>query len=224
MKKDWLIKTLALGIVILFIGVSCSSAIPVDTKTPIINNQSEENNSYIAPNIHLDKFNLPMLKKSLKYFRKSVYYDVEIEKILKEISNIIEFKGEVNSKDIENILINNKIKSIDVYTKCNISGISNPGYALTIPFLLPEILFFLISWSIPIIIGFGGILKWVAFWGNPITNIKITVGPTNYNSPHKGFAFGFFGSGFVSSGSGIPEEGPFWLSINGRALIVFVRT
>jgi len=89
---------------------------------------------------------------------------------------------------------------------------------------LPEILFFLISWSIPIIIGFGGILKWVAFLGNPITDIKITVGPTNYTCPHKGYAFGFFGSGYVSSGTGIPEEGPFWLSINGQALIVFVRT
>jgi hypothetical protein len=222
MEKRWLIKPFTLSIAILFIGISFQPVFAIETKKS--NNQSGCNKSYIDPNINLKKINLPILKRSLNYFRNSDHFDFEIGKILKEIISLIEIKGDVNSKDIENILFNNKIVSIDVYTKCNISGISNPGYAFTIPFLLPEFLFFLIRWWIPIFIGIGGFLKWVAFYGTPITDIKISVNSTNYTSPHKGYAFGFFGVGHVWQGSGIPEEGPFWLSISGRALIAFVRT
>jgi len=35
MKKEWLVKALALGVVVLFVSVSCSSAISVDNKTSI---------------------------------------------------------------------------------------------------------------------------------------------------------------------------------------------
>jgi len=224
MKKELVIKTCVLGIVVLFICVSFQPVLAIDTKSSVINNNSEKNKSYIDPNIHLKRTNLPLLKRSLENFKNSNFYDFEIEKILKEIINIIEIRGEANSKDIENILLNNKIASIDVYTKCNISGISNPGYAFTAPFFLPEILFFLIRWWIPIFIGIGGLLIWGALYCSPITDIEITVGSTNYTSPHSGFAFVFFGIGHVWPGSGIPEEGPFWLTINGCALIVFVRT
>lgn len=60
MKKDWLVKTLALGVVVLFIGVSCSSAISVDTKTSkssSIDSDKENPNKNIlnGPDLKIEK-------------------------------------------------------------------------------------------------------------------------------------------------------------------------
>ena len=140
MKKEWLIETLALGIVVLFIGVSCSSAVSVDTKTSVINNQSEENKSYVDPNIHLTKTNLPMLKRSFSYFRNSNYYDAEIGKVMEQIIKLIEFKGSVNSEDVENILINSGIISLKIHANCKIEGYALSGGAFTIPLLFLNVL------------------------------------------------------------------------------------
>jgi hypothetical protein len=221
MKDNWIKKGLVFAVIILFIGVSCSSAISVDTKTSVINNQSEKNKPYVDPNIHLTRTNLPILKRSFKYFKNSNFYDAGIGKVMEQIINLIEFKGEVNSKDVENILINNGITSIDVYNNCKIVGKAIDGAGRVFPLLLFE--FATWSWSHGHemkLIGIGGYLRWGA-WILDVSypDINITVGSTSYTNPHTGEAFGFFGRGYV-------EFFPFdtWLHLNGRASIVFVRT
>ncbi len=73
-KQNLLSKTLTLGIIILFIGVSYSSAISIETELFIVNNKSEEDfdcqeisNSYL---VKLDRmFNrLEVYTKILKFF------------------------------------------------------------------------------------------------------------------------------------------------------------
>jgi hypothetical protein len=219
MKKEWLIKTLALGIVVLFIGISCSSAISVDTKTSVINNQNIENKSYVDPNIHLTKTNLPMLKRSFNYFRNSNFYDVEIGKVMEQIIKLIEFKGSVNSEDVENILINSDVAPIDIYTDCKIVGNACAGHAITIPLLFLSVitLFFLFF-------GIGGILFWNAHY--PRTgwcDIEITVGSWVYKGEHNGYAFGFFGWGYREFNVDPYFEDELKI-VRGHASIVFVRT
>jgi hypothetical protein len=218
MKREWLVKTLALGIIVLFIGVSCSSAISVDTKTSVINNQSEENKSYVDPNIHLDKSNLPILKRSFNYFKNSNQYDVEIGKVMEQIIKLIESKGSVNSEDVENILINSNVAPIDIYTDCKIVGHARTGVAITIPLLFLNVLTFFF-----LFFGIGGILYWNACYpsnGNP--DIEITVGSTVYEGEHKGYAFGFFGWGYRQ----LPATQHSVVSLNimrGHASIVFIH-
>jgi hypothetical protein len=197
MKKEWLVKTLALGIVVLFIGVSCSSAVSVDTKTSVINNQNIENKSYVDPNIHLTKTNLPMLKRSFSYFRNSNYYDAEIGKVMEQIIKLIEFKGSVNSEDVENILINSDVAPINIHIFCKINGEGSPGIAWVFPFLLLEFLsLFLRGFGYIDFFGFGGFLYWVA-GGNPGYSTYIIVGKKTYTVFHKGYAFGYFGCGYI---------------------------
>jgi hypothetical protein len=224
-KKEWLVKTLALGIVVLFIGVSCSSAISVDTKTPVINNQNEENKSYVDPNIHLTRTNLPMLKRSFHYFRNSDYYDAEIGKVMEQIIKLIEFKGSVNSEDVENILINNEITSININTFCMIIGHARKGEAIVFPLFFIELLTEILSGlEIITIIGIGGILHWVADYAYFNIDIEIKVGSKIYMTPHKGFAFGFYGVGYMDNLFPFPTIWEPILHISGIALIVFVRT
>ena len=220
-------KVLSFAIILLFIGVSCSSAISVENKTPVVNNQSEENKSYVDPNIHLNRHDLPMLKRSFNYFSNSDYYDAEIEKVMEQIINLIELKGEINSNDVENILIISGIAHIDIYTKCYIGGYASFGIAYTVPLLLFEILvMFMLGFMNFIFIGIGGFLHWNAYadeYDNYDINIDIINKDTSktYTTPHKGFAFGFFGVGYVD------VDIPFGLSFNFvycHASIVFVRT
>ena len=221
MKKEWLVKTLALGIVVLFISISFSSAISVENKTSIINSQSENNKSYVDPNIHLDKSNLPILKRSFKNFKNSNHYDAEIGKVMEQIIKLIESKGSVNSEDVENILINNDVSSIDIHVFCRIvgEGEGEDATAWVFPFLFLEIL------SLPLTIfiywvffSIGGFLTWKVDWyGN------IRVGSKIYTGAHRGYAFGYFGIGLVDPpiwGGGYLTYVHFY---PGFALIAFVK-
>ena len=218
MKKEWLVKTLALVVVFLFISVSCSSAISVDTKTSVINNQYEENKSYVDPNIYLDRSDLPRLKRSLDYFKNSNQYDVEIGKVMEQIIKLIESKGSVISEDVENILINSNVAPIDIYTDCKIVGHARTGVAISIPLLFLTILTFFF-----LFFGIGGILYWSAYYpryGSP--DIEITVGSTVYEGEHKGYAFGFFGWGYRQ----LPATQYSDIQLNimrGHASIVFIH-
>jgi len=214
MQNNIIEKVLVFGIIILFIGASISSAISIETKTSIFNNQNRNYKLYIDPNIQLKRINLPILKKSLDDFRNSGYNDVEIEKLLEEIINLIEFKGEINSIDVENILIESEISSINIYTICKIAGHSHEGVAITFP-----LSFFTILEHI--IIGIGGFLYWEANYPDyESPDIDITVGSTTYTNHHTGFAFGFFGVGTIR----VLDWFDCILYIIGLASIVFVRT
>jgi len=219
MKKEWLVKTLAMGIVVLFIGVSCSSAISPGTKIPVINNHSENNKSYVDPNIYLDRSDLPRLKRSLDYFRNSDFYDVEIGKILEEIIDRIEIKGKVDSEDIEEILVNSGISSADVFANCKIRGFAQGGKGYVYPLQKFQVLTQYILLFSQRIIGIGGFLYWEAFYHYWNTIIDITVGSKIYTDPHIGNAFGFIGKGTLHFP--IPA-GDLSLDIKGHALIVFV--
>jgi len=140
MQKNIVKKGLVIAVICLFISVSFQPVSAVDAITPIINNHSAENKSYVDPNIHLDKSNLPMLKRSFNYFRNSNQYDAEIGKVMEQIIKLIEFKGEVNSEDVENILKNNGIEQVDTYTFCKIKGHEYLGYAAVFPLYFIEIL------------------------------------------------------------------------------------
>ena len=221
MKKECLVKTLTLGVIVLFICVSCSSAVSVDTKTSVINNQSAENKSYVDPNIHLDKSNLPMLKRSFNYFKNSNQYDIEIGKVMEQILKLIEFKGEINSEDVENILINSGIISLKIHANCKIEGYALSGGAFTIPLLFLNVLTIILLNSI--FIGIGGFLFWEShspYFGEP--DINITVGSTIYDIRHMGFAFGFYGWGYTAIPV-IQYYSACLYIVSGYALIVFVR-
>jgi len=221
LKKNWLVKTLALGIVVLFIGMSCSSAVSVDTKTSVINNQNIENKSYVDQNIHLTRNNLPMLKRSFNYFRNSNFYDAEIGKVMEQIIKLIELKGSVNSEDVENILINSGIISLKIHANCKISGRGCDGFGFNIPLLFLNVLtLFLFN---VILIGIGGYLHWAIHYPKYEDFYSdITVGSKTYNTPHIGYAFGFFGIGSWTVARITYADS--WLYIDyGYALIVFVQ-
>ena len=225
MKKEWLVKTLAMGIAVLFIWASCSSAISIYTKTSMVNNPSEKNKPYVDPNIHLNKHNLPMLKKSLNDFKNSKYYDSEIGNLLEEIIKQIEFEGDVNSKDLENILIKNGRGSEDIYVNCKIKGHACYGFAFTFPLLFLSLLTFFSYMTLESdFIGVGQFLYWEAGppdWDNQ--DINITVDNINYTIWHKGIALGFFGLGHIIYRRGY--EGSSWiLQMTGFASIVIVRS
>ena len=226
MKKKLLVKTLALGIVVLFISVSFSSAISVDTKTPVINNQSEENKSYIDPNIHLTRTNLPILKRSFKYFKNSKQYDVEIGKVMEQIIKLIELKGNVNSEDVENILKDNKIAAVDVHTNCEIMGDACGGMAFTIPLLFTCFQFWTWLYRFWPVIGIGQFLFWKAYsklYCSEV-DIELTVGVGTYTTPHICIAFGYSGIGFtyIIPCSEYIYETDFEFEISGHVLIAFI--
>jgi len=220
-------KVISFSIVILFIGVNCSYAVSGETKIPIINNRSGENKPYVDSNTHLNRRDLPVLKKSLNYFKNSDYYDAEIGKVMEQIIKQIESKDEVNSKDVENILIINGIANLDIYTQCYFEGYADSGIAYTIPLLLFEILFMMmLGFMNFIFIGIGGFLHWRVTadeYGYSNVNINIInkdISKT-YTVPHTGFAFGFFGVGYI--GIYIPFGLDLYF-VNCHASIVFVRT
>jgi hypothetical protein len=217
MKKEWLVKTLALSVVVLFISVSFQPVFAIENKTPVINNQSEKNESYVDPNIHLTRTNLPILKRSFNYFRNSNCYDADIGKVMEQIIKLIEFKGSINSEDVENILIKNDVSSIDIHNFCRING-EGAGTAVVFPLTLLEILLSIMtgfSWTI--FIGIGGLLNWESDYGS------FRVGFKTYSYVQNCYAFGFFGDGYVYPP--ITGYGYSYLVFNhGFALIAFVRT
>jgi len=226
-KKKLFIKTLASFIVFLFISVSFQTVFAIENNPFLGNAQNEKNKSYVDPNIHLTRTNLPILKRSLNYFKNSDNYDAEIGKVMEQIINLIEFKDEINSKDVENILIINGIANLDIYTKCYFEGYAYSGIAYTIPLLLFEILFMvMLGFMNFIFIGIGGFLHWRVIadeYGYSNVNINIINKDTSktYNVPHTGFAFGFFGVGYI--GIYIPFGLDLYF-VNCHASIVFVRT
>jgi hypothetical protein len=91
MNRRLLIKTLALSIIFLFIGVSLSSAISVDTKSNVSNNESEEcrecNEISDADLVIVER----LLNRVEVYSKLLVVlssYNPEIEEMSKELSNL----------------------------------------------------------------------------------------------------------------------------------------
>jgi len=230
MIDNWVKKGLALAIILLFISVSCSSVISVENKTPVINTQSVENKSYVDPNIHLKRTDLPILKRSFNYYKSSNDYDAEIGKVMEQIINLIESKGEVDSKDVENILKNCIIAPFNVYANCKIIGDACGGIAYTIPGILWQTIvgMFYFNWRIE---GLSLFLFWKTYTELDCSelDIEITVGSDIFTTHHTGSAFGFYGSGDTRIRLCYDYYHGYYgkdysCDISGRALIAFVKT
>jgi len=92
MKKEWLVKTLALGVVVLFICVSIHPAFAIDTKKSIIVNQSDEcsdcrelNNAEL---VKVDRL-LNKVEVYSKLFLVLSKYTPEIKEEIEELSDKI---------------------------------------------------------------------------------------------------------------------------------------
>jgi hypothetical protein len=208
-------KILVIGIICLFIGVGIHPAFAVDTRQSFVADEDKENKHYVDPNLHLNRNHLPVLKRSLNYYRQSDDRDVEIEEVVEGIITLIEVKGEVNSEDVEIILLKSSSKPFNIYTFCSITGTAE---FCDIDIRPVPLLFFTLLTGF--IIGIGGYFAWDA-WDYMGYYIKMTVGHTTYTKSHTGISFGFFGRGYYDYYPD-PRE-PDQLDINGFALLAIVK-
>jgi hypothetical protein len=173
------------------------------------------NEHHVDPDLHLERMHLPVLERSLGYYRQSDNWDVGIEEIVEGIMTLVEVKGEVNSEDVKTMLMKSAIRPLNVYTSCPITGTADFCDIDIIPLSLYYLALFT-----GIIVGLGGYFAWDVWDYMGLYDINITVGHTTYTTEHSGSSFGFFGTGYYSFRPD-PRE-PDHLYVNGFALLAFV--
>jgi hypothetical protein len=108
MNRRLLIKTLALSIVFLFIGVSLSSAISVDTKSPIFNNQSEECkdcNEVIDADLILSKVIFKMVRTTVNRIEFLFGNYPEVADICNNITQTLDVRNPILCEIFSNLFI-----------------------------------------------------------------------------------------------------------------------
>lgn len=132
------------AVIVALLMLSCVTALNVvksyraqDSLSTKTNN--ENRNVSVDSQIHLIKKDLPLLKKSLRYIRDSNYRTV-----LLKIISVIESKGEADSQDIKNIIMNSDVEITEILTG-RMKGEAF-GFGLGLPFFYGK--------------SYGGIVFW----------------------------------------------------------------
>jgi hypothetical protein len=182
-KKPVLYKALVVGIIILFIGLGVQPAIA--NEISIEPDNGYVNRTNIDSNIYLTRKYLPLFRKSVRHI------DVpQIQKFIQQIIQLIEVKGNVDSKDIEEIVnvldMNEKIKGIYFLCLLRSSGIGTAYSHGILPFIFEFVFYNLFD---EFYIG----LSIHADWDSPNADTYINSRKIYDDDSQKGYIFGFLG-------------------------------
>lgn len=189
MKKKFLAIFGVMAIIILMI--SNASALNINQNQKIIKSKQiyeqtkNEKQTYIDPNIHLTKIQLPRLKKAEQQIEVSKY-----KKVTQEIIKKIEVKGYINSNDIKEILTDLDMAKTDVYSG-KIDGSS--GYHSTASGIPIMILFNTYCW-----IGLGIFVKWSVDYIGSGKYLDFIISGQKIETSHDGFALFPIGGWFFN--------------------------
>jgi hypothetical protein len=172
------------GTTFLFLGVGIYPAIANDIS--IEPDNVYVNRTNVDSNIYLTRKYLPLFKKSVRHI------DVpQIQEFLQQIIQLIEVKGNVDSKDIEEIVnvldLNEKIKGIHFLCLLRSSGIGTAYARGIIPFIFEFVFYNLITDEFYI----GPAIH--ADWDSPNADTYINSRKIYDDDSQKGYIFGFLG-------------------------------
>lgn len=194
-KTPVLYKSLVVAVIVLFIGVGIQPAfaeVSIENNNPgLVEITVDKDNDYyhetnIDSNIRLTSKHLPLFRKSVRYIG-----DPQINEFIQQVINVLEVKGNVDSKDIEEIVnildLNEKIKGIHFLCLLRSAGIGTAYAHGILPFIFEFVFYNLIIDEFYIGLAIH------ADWDSRNADTYINSRKIYDDDSQKGYIFGFLG-------------------------------